>query len=305
MPETSSSMLDRLKKPQGRVDVVFDTDTFNEVDDQYALAYLLRSNDKLNLKAIYAAPFFNAHAESAADGMEKSYQEILKVLSLAGCGHLSDIVHRGAQTYLPDEATPAQSPAAGHLARLAMDYTPEMPLYVIGVAAITNIASAILLNPEIINRIVVVWLGGNAHDWHDTMEFNMYQDIAAARVVFGCGAALVQLPCAGVVSAFATTGPELEHWLSGKNELCDYLVEKTRDEAVFSDGGDFWSRTIWDVTAVAWLLDGEFMLERLEHSPIPQYDYHYSFDHTRHLIKYVYHVQRDLLFGDLFTKLAQ
>lgn len=42
----------RLKRPQGRIDVVLDTDTFNEVDDQFALAYLLQSEDRLNLKAI-------------------------------------------------------------------------------------------------------------------------------------------------------------------------------------------------------------------------------------------------------------
>ena len=78
----------------------------------------------------------------------------------------------------------------------------------ISIGAITNIASAILLNPEITGRIVVVWLGGHALGWPDTEEFNMVQDIAAARIVFGCGVPLVQLPCMGVVSEFATTGPE-------------------------------------------------------------------------------------------------
>ena len=45
-------MIRRLRKPQGRVDVVIDTDTFNEIDDQYALSYLIRSDEKLDLKAI-------------------------------------------------------------------------------------------------------------------------------------------------------------------------------------------------------------------------------------------------------------
>ncbi len=38
---------------------MIDTDAFNEMDDQYAIAYLLRSSEKLNVKAIYAEPFFN------------------------------------------------------------------------------------------------------------------------------------------------------------------------------------------------------------------------------------------------------
>ena len=55
----------------------------------------------------------------------------------------------------------------------------------VSIGAITNIASAILMNPEIVNRMVVVWLGGHALSWPDTEEFNMVQDIAAARIVFG------------------------------------------------------------------------------------------------------------------------
>ena len=53
----------------------------------------------------------------------------------------------------------------------------------VSIGAITNVASAILLNPEIRERIVVVWLGGHARICADTKEFNMYQDYAATRVV--------------------------------------------------------------------------------------------------------------------------
>lgn len=173
------------------------------------------------------------------------------------------------------------------------------------IGAITNVASAILLEPEIIERIVLVWLGGNAHDWTDNKEFNLYQDIAAARVVFGCGVPLVQLPCAGVVSSFRTTGPELEYWLKGKNRLCNYLVETTVQEAENMEESSCWSRAIWDVTAVAWLLDGDFMLDRIEYSPIPEYDHHYAFDKTRHIIRYVYSINRDKLFEHLFRTLAK
>lgn len=137
----------------------------------------------------------------------------------------------------------------------------------------------------------------------DTDEFNMYQDVAAARVVFGCGVPLVQLPCLGVVSEFRVTEPELTYWLKGQNALCDYLVDVTVNEGRTHEKTPFWSRVIWDVTAVAWLVDGKFMKDRLEHSPIPQYDNHYSFDARRHWIKYVYQIHRDALIEDLFTKL--
>ena len=301
----NARLIRRLEKPKERVDVVIDTDTYNEIDDQYALSYLIKSDEKLDLKAIYAAPFFNEKSTGPADGMEKSYREIMNVLTLLEREDLKQVVYRGSTEYLPSETEPVISDAAKDLAERAMNYTEEHPLYVVAIAAITNVASAILLNPDIKNRIVLIWLGGNATNWPDNKEFNLYQDVAGARIVFGCGVPLVQLPCMGVVSAFTTSGPELEYHLRGKNKLCDYLVNVTTTEAAACNGEPVWTRPIWDVTAVAWLLDGDFEEDCLIHSPIPEYDNRYAFDNNRHFIKYVYHIKRDKLFADLFAKLSR
>ena len=56
---TEETMRARLEVPAGRIDAILDTDTFNEVDDQFALAYALFSPEKINLRAVTAAPFFN------------------------------------------------------------------------------------------------------------------------------------------------------------------------------------------------------------------------------------------------------
>lgn len=298
-------LLNRLNKPAGPVDVVLDTDTYNEIDDQYALSYLVKSGDKLHLKAVYAAPFFNEKSTGPEDGMEKSYQEILHILTLLEKEEYKERVYKGSAGYLPDEQTPVESAAARHLTELAMEYTPEKPLYVVAIGAITNVASALLMRPEIKERMVLVWLGGNSLEWPDNKEFNLFQDVAAARVVFGCGVALVQLPCMGVVSSFTTGAGGLEMFLRGKNKLCDYLVDYTEKEGALGSKNSCWTRVIWDVTAVAWLLDESFMEDKLIPSPIPQYDHHYSFDPTRHFIRYVYHINRDNLFEDLFRKLAE
>ncbi len=296
----------RLRRPAGKIDVVLDTDAYNEIDDQYALSYLVRSGEKLNLKAVYAAPFFNGKSSGPEDGMEKSYDEILRLLPLLGREDYKKVTFKGSRRYLPDETVPVRSAAAEDLAARAMGYTPEHPLYVVAIGAVTNVASAFLLNPAMADRVVLVWLGGHAYDWPDTREFNLFQDVAAARVVFGSGAAMVQLPCMGVVSELRTTGPELEHWLRGKNRLCEYLLDTTERDVGSARAGACWSRAIWDVSAVAWLLDekGEALPDRFEHSPIPQYDGHYSFDGRRHPIRYVYAVDRDRIFGDLFRKLT-
>lgn len=293
-----------LTPPDGPVDVVLDTDAYNEIDDQFALAYLLRSKPRLNTLAVYAAPFFNENSTGPADGMEKSYQEIFKVLGLMGEARP---VLRGSPGYLVDERTPTPSPAAEDLVRRAREHSPQAPLYVAAIGAITNVASALLLAPEIAENIVVVWLGGHARHWPDTKEFNMAQDIAAARVVMGSGAPFVQLPCYGVVSGFSTSRPELEHWLRGRGPLAEYLMENTIRAAESYAKGTAWTRAIWDVAAVAWLLDrdGRFMLSRLVPTALPTYDGMYTLSPEGPPMGYVYHIHRDALFTDLFQTLAE
>ena len=304
---THEQLLKNLQVPAGPIDVVLDTDTYNEIDDQFALSYLLRSGEKLTVKALCAAPFFNDNSTSPEDGMERSYREIFNLLHLAEREDLNPIVFEGSRTYLPDERTPVDSPAARELVRLAKDYSPEKPLYVVAIGAITNVASALLMDPAIQDNIVIVWLGGHALEWPETGEFNMMQDVAAARVVFGCGAPVVQLPCMGVVDHFYATGPELRHWLGGKNALCDYLVAHTEEAANAYAAGKVWSRVIWDVTAVGWLLnDGNRLMEgRIIPAPLPQYDNHYSIDFTRHPSCYVWCIHRDALMQDLVEKLTR
>ena len=301
-----------LTPPLGTVDAVLDTDTYNEIDDQFALSYMIRSNDKINIKAIYAAPFFNSLSSSPADGMEKSYNEIFNLLTLMKEEDKKSIVYRGSTSYLPDEKTPVISDSANHLAKLAMEYTPENPLYVVAIGAITNVASALLINPAIAERIVIVWLGGNSFEWPNTKEFNMFQDVAAARVVFDCGAPVVLLPCMGVVSAFTVSGDDMRARFYGKNDLCNYLVTHSEEEiARYVKPGDAWSRVIWDVTAVAWLTgakeDGSncYMSYKTVPAPICEYDYTYSHDSSRQNIAYVFHIKRDALLNDMIKKLTK
>ena len=96
---TQEQYLQNLLPPTGTVDAVLDTDTYNEVDDQFALSYMLKRTDRIHTKAIYAAPFFNYRVESPAAGMERSYQEIVTLQKLLG----TDIpAFRGSTEYLPD-----------------------------------------------------------------------------------------------------------------------------------------------------------------------------------------------------------
>ena len=304
---TNAQFEKNLSVPTGRVDVILDTDAYNEVDDQFAIAYLLHAEERVNLLGFCAAPFFNSRSVSPADGMKKSYDEIKKLLQLAGREDLCGRVYRGSEQYLSDEKTPVFSDAARFLAETARGYTPQHPLYVVAIGAITNVASALLSAPEIAENIVIVWLGGHAHHWRrqPAGEFNMTQDIAAACVVFGSGAPLVQLPCAGVVDHFIVTEAELQRYMLGKNPLSDYLAKNVLEAQAYA-AGQPWGRVIWDVTAAAWLLnDGErFMQSVLTPPMLPTEERGYEPSATAKPIRYVYAVDRTALLADMFRRIA-
>ena len=295
-----AARLKMLEPPKGKVRMVLDTDTYNEIDDQFALAYALLSQDKVQLEAIYAAPFLNNRSKSAGDGMEKSYQEILTLLKFLGTSP-QNFAFRGSDRYLADVTNPMRSDAALDLVKKAKASSPENPLYVVTVGCITNIASAILIDPEIIKNIVVVWLGGNGLEWPSQKEFNLMQDVKSAQVVLNSGVPVVIMPCRPVISHFHTTIPEMEHYLKGKNELSDYLLKSTIE---YSGGKDYWSKVVWDVTAVAWLINPSWLPTNLVHSPVLTDQVTYSVDHSRHFIRIATSVNRDAVFKDLFSKIS-
>ncbi len=181
-----------------------------------------------------------------------------------------------------------------------MDATAAEPLYVVAIGAITNIAAAILIQPEIINKIVVVWLGGHALHWPNTDEFNLKQDVMAAQLVFDCGVPLIQVPCGGVTTHLHTTVPEMAAYVKGQGKIGDYLFEIFSDYSTEHRG---WSKVIWDIATIAYLIDPAWVPTEIVHSPILTEQKTWSFDNSRHFIRCANYVRRDPIFRDLFTKL--
>jgi purine nucleosidase len=299
---TKISEIDRLKmleKPANGVSMVLDTDTYNEIDDQFALVYALLSKESFKLEAVYAAPFSNSRSDNPTKGMELSYEEILRIMDKMKIDP-NGLAFKGSKNYLTQEMHPESSPATEDLIKRAVNHSSENPLYVVAVGAITNVANAILLNPKITKNIVVVWLGGHAYNWPNTREFNMFQDKDAANVILDSGVPFVQYPCMGVVSQFTTTVPEMEHYLKGRNDISDYLLEIFKD---YHKDHFAWSKVLWDMTAIAYLINSDWTPSQLVHAPrVTPFDT-YSFDKNRHLIRMAYTIHRDPILKDFFTKL--
>jgi purine nucleosidase len=169
--------------PPGMLRLIIDTDAGNEIDDQYALALALGSPRRFHVEGIVAAHFGES---GGAQGIEKSYQEIQRVLEKAGLnksGSSGKIpVFRGSDPLLyRDQAI--HSDGVDFIIQEAKSATPESPVWLVLLGPATDAAAALLKDPSIADRLVIFWHGRTqwpARCWN----FNAYNDILAARLLF-------------------------------------------------------------------------------------------------------------------------
>ena len=296
---TESKRTAMLEPVYGNVSIILDTDAACEIDDQFAIAYAVRAAEagELVLEGIHAS----LSGKNTAEGMERNYQEILTVLDRLHSPAYTEKALRGCTEKFTGE--PVMSDAVKNLIRAAKDESREGPLYVVAIGGGTNIANALKVAPEIIENIVLVWVAGTSLHWSNSMECNLYRDTAATEYIFQSGVPMVLLPAYTVIAELRTTIFELEHYLKDKNDICDYLLDLVRN---YHGGerveGTAWSKVIWDVAGVAYILrPGDFMT-RLEATP--SFTYHWGSNPQKHRMRIASSVNRDAVFMDLFRKLT-
>lgn len=284
------------------VPVVIDSDTYNEIDDQFCIAYAALS-PKVDLQAVYAAPFVNARADTPEQGMERSYEEMLRLMALLERDP-TGFCFRGSDRYLGGWDTPVDSPAARDLIARAMAQPEEEPLYVLTIGCPTNVASALLMEPRLVRKIVVVWMGGNAVGWPTAREFNLMQDLPADRVLLDSGVPFVMIPAYPVLTHLATSLPELEYYLGDSTPLGQFLLANVADYRQSDARYPVYSKIIWDPATVAWCVLPEAAPSRLIPTPYLDEDMHWAVDPTRRLMREVAYIDRDPIFQDLFSLLG-
>lgn len=298
-------MIERLQFREQKLDIVIDSDAYNEVDDQFAIVYALKSSDRFNVRAIYACPFYkpeyNKRSKSPEDGMEKSFSEIVGLLKLIDIKS-EGFVFRGSRSFLDNKRVGIESEAVNNLIDLAMnEYSIDNPLNIVAIGALTNTASAILLEPRICDRINVYWLGGPIHSWNNASEFNMHQDIYSSKTVFESDVALTQVPCFGVASHLLTNVYELENCLDISIPVNKRLLETFRS---YSDNHFAYSKEIWDIAPFAVLMNPkEFSTSFINRRPIITSDETYSICYDSKLMRVIETLNRNAIFKDLYTKL--
>lgn len=285
------SILQNTKK----FNVILDTDTYNECDDQFALAYMIKSQEILNIEAITIAPYSNKNV-NPKESQELSYKEVLKICKWLNFD-TSNKVFKGSTNYLQN-GYDEDNHAVDKIIEVALKNDKT---YIMVIGAITNVALAIKKEPKITNKIEVIWLGGHSLLQNNNLEYNFKQDIEAVRTIFSSKVKLTIIPCKNVASNLRTSIYELNKYLKDKNELCNYLIKRFYDDGYH---GKQERRVIWDIAVIAYMINKEWFTYEDISCPNINEDTSYETTTNNHKITMINYIDANKIYDNLFKKLG-
>jgi inosine-uridine nucleoside N-ribohydrolase len=282
--------------------VIINTDAKNEADDQYAIVHALLS-PSLDVRGLVAAHFGDSRSTTSMADSRKEIDLLLHLTEMQG----QVVVANGAPAAITDEHTPQDSPGARLIIAESELASPEDPLYVAFLGPLTDMASAILLDPDIVRRpIVVIWIGGVGYDGIETypgVEFNLRNDIAAANVVYDSGITVWQVP-SNVYSQVSVSYAELEERIGGTSKLADYLINQMIEWNATYHPQPIESRSLGDSPAVSLMLYPRGGTFRVRPAPRFGREGHYL-PGSGHPIRVVETVDVRFLIEDMFAKIRR
>jgi purine nucleosidase len=289
-------------KPTRQRRVIIDTDAKNEADDQYAIVHALLS-PTLDVRGLIAAHFGTRRSTRSMQESREEIDRLLDLMNLRGKVTVAD----GAAGAIADGRTPQDSPGARLIVEESKQASAEDPLYVAFLGPLTDMASAILLDPEIVRRpVVVIWIGGVGYGGVETypgIEFNLSNDIAAANLVYDSGITIWQVP-SNVYSQVSVSYAELEEKIRGTSDLADYLIDQMVEWNATHHPEPVESRSLGDSPAVSLMLfprGGNFRTV-----PAPRFgrEGHYL-PGSGHPVRVVESVDVRFLIEDMFAKIRR
>lgn len=229
--------------------VIINTDAKNEADDQFAIVHALLT-PMFDNRGFIAAHFGTKRSTTSMEDSRKEIDHIFELMDLTGTVPVAN----GAPHALPDEQTPVDSEGARLIIEESKLASEDDRLYVSFLGPLTDMASAILLDPELASRpVTVIWIGGVAHDGSESRrypEFNLSNDIHAANVVFSSGIDVWQIP-SSIYRLVSASYAELEEEIGHCGPLGEYLIEEIIRFNNTHHKGPIESRSLGDSPAIA------------------------------------------------------
>ena len=278
--------------PEGeRIRLIIDSDAKNEIDDQWAIAMAILSPERFQIEGFVGANFDNEGG--GPYGVERSVLEIETVLAKAGMAGRWP-VYPGSHP-MRYQFEPSPSAGVDFIVERALASTPDDPLWVVGLGAATDMASALLIEPEIIDRMVAFWHLRTR--WPEKCyNFNVFGDVRAARLLFHTPVPFVLFDTGTYLRCPMA---ESEREIAPYGALGAYLHSYRERNPWYADP----RKGFYDLGDVAALLDPDLACWDVTSCPEVDWDLTYHFKETKGSILRCYHVDRDRTFEHLYRKL--
>lgn len=163
------------RPPRCRVVVV--NDIAGDPDGLFALAHALLS------PAAEVRCFVGGGGDDEKQSPKHSVEAAAKIVELLNLPSQVPL-HEGLIERFKDPRQPPRSPGVQAIIDEAMRDDTDVPLFVTVGGALTEIASALAIEPRIAKRLTLIWIGGRPHSVGGADEFNFSLDPAAVRFVF-------------------------------------------------------------------------------------------------------------------------
>nr|WP_136252841.1 nucleoside hydrolase [Ningiella ruwaisensis] len=232
--------------------IVLDADTANEIDDLYAVVAAL-IEPTWNIKALNATHWQTSHWTSD-NSMEDSHR-----LNQVLLGYLQKPVptKRGGVARMFDWGDQAQHSAAAYeIIKQAHAMPMGERLTVIALGALTNVGSALFIDPSIAEKINLYWLG-TSYDFENgilgTTDFNAIMDTQALHLLLKSDVPMTIIPV-NVAVDMQFNRQDTEQRLSGLHPLGDFLVSRWTNHM----DGSRYDRAIWDLALIYAMMEPEW-----------------------------------------------
>jgi inosine-uridine nucleoside N-ribohydrolase len=234
-----------------KIDLWIDADTANEIDDLYAIVRALLEPN-FNVLGLSSGQWF--HHISPVNTVQESQKINEDILRLMNRTEIPSPIGSNMIVGKPWGGTePRDSPAAQSMIKTAKEMPEDKKLIIANLGAVTNVASAIQLDPEIIPRISVYCLSGKYFAkqgiW-DKDEFNARRDLNALNFVFNTKGLDLHVMPVNILYDFKFTKTKMTEKLSGKGGIWDYLIARWEKHSPQSKTWIFWDLAL--IQAIAY-----------------------------------------------------
>lgn len=206
--------------PRSRL--VYVNDLAGDIDGLFATAHvLLSTTSQLRCIVGSAAMMPNEGSGRAA----AKARELLSIMGMSG----KVPIHVGAAGRFGKDGVAQQSPGVQSIIDEAMRTDTSLPLYIGVGGGLTEVASAVKLEPRVAERATLVWIGGGS--WPDgaKQEYNFMLDRDAARFLFNDTQMPIWTIPQAVYATCVISVSELQAFVAPHGQIGEWLFRTVRE----------------------------------------------------------------------------